>query len=173
MAEPVSGHNAYLNQSEPETPLEIAARAEVLESRSGAQSRRDELEADRVVADIDTYVAQTDPASLPEAETALNAWEIPVSPLDGVPEDTVFRPNVEGEPLVPVFSAQTKSEANIVHGLLEASGIPAMMNRLSSPALGGIFQPDETRWGDILVSASHVEEAKAAIAEATRQGSSE
>ena len=153
---------------EVETPLEAAARAEAEEDRSGAQARRDEQEADRVVADIDDYVAQTDPASLPEAETALNAWEIPTGPLEGVPDNIVFEPNVEGEPLVAIFAAQTEPEANIVRGLLEASGIPAVLNSLSGPALGGIFQPDETRWGDILVSASLAGAAQAAIAEATQ-----
>ena len=70
-----------------------------------------------------------------------------------------------------IFSAQSESEANIVRGLLEASGIPATINTLSSPALGGVFQSDETRWGDILVSASEAEAAQAAIAEATATGS--
>ena len=151
---------------EAETPLEAAARAEAQEDRSGAQTRREEQEADRLVADIDAYVAQTDPASLPEAEAALDAWEIPRDPLEGVPGNGVFEPNVEGEPLVPIFAAQTEPEANIVRGLLEASGIPAVLSSRSGPALGGIFQPDETRWGDILVSALHADAAQAVIAEA-------
>ena len=153
---------------EMETPLEAAARTEAQENQAGAQTRRDEQEADRLVADIDDYVAQTDPASLPEAETALNAWQVPTSPLDGVPDNVVFEPNVEGEPLVAIFAAQTESEANIVRGLLEASGIPAALDSRSGPALGGIFQPDETRWGDLLVPASLAEAAQAAIADATQ-----
>jgi hypothetical protein len=157
---------------EMETPLEAAARAEAEQDHIGAQTRREEQEADRLVADIDAYVAQTDPASLPEAENALNAWTIPNDPLEGVPDNIVFEPNTEGEPLVPIFAAQTESEANIVCGLLEASGIPAVLNKLSSPVLGGIFQPDETRWGDILVSSSLAGAAQAAIAEATQSAES-
>ncbi|MGI4790679.1 MAG: putative signal transducing protein [Janthinobacterium lividum] len=166
MAEPAASQTPYLK--EVETPLETAARADAQADRSGTQARREEQEADRVVADIDAYVAQTDPASLPEAEQALEAWEIPSSPLDGVPADVVFEPNVEGEPLVTIFEAQSEPEANIVRGLLEASGIPVFINSLSGPALGGIFQPDETRWGDILVSAPLAEAARTAIQEATQ-----
>ena len=165
--------NADSNSGELETPLEAAALAEVKEDRSGMQTRRDEQEADVLVADIDAYVAQTDPASLPEAEKQLEAWEIPTDPLEGVPVTTVFEPNVEGEPLVPIFAAQSESEANIVRGLLEASGIPAVLYSLSGPVMGGIFQPDEARWGDILVSASHAEAAHTVIAEATRSAVSD
>ena len=167
MAEPVQAQSAYL-QNEVETPLESAARAEVQADRAGAQVRQEEHEADRLVADIDSYVAQTDPASLPQAERELDAWEIPTDPLEGVPVNIVFEPNVEGEPLVAIFAAQNESEANIVRGLLESSGIPAVISSLSGPALGGIFQPDETRWGDILVSASEASAAQATIAEATQ-----
>lgn len=167
MAEPALGQTAYLNGSDAETPLETAARAEARQG-SAVQARRDEQEADTLVADIDAYVAQTDPASLPEAEAALNAWQIPTDPLEGVPDNIVFEPNVEGEPLVAIFAAHSESEANIVRGLLEASGIPAVLNSRSGPALGGIFQSDETRWGDILVSSSQADAAQAAIAEATQ-----
>ncbi len=167
--EPAQTQSAYLNEDE--TPLEAAARLEALQSRSGGQARQEEHEADILVADIDQYVARTDPASLPEAERELDAWQIPTDPLEGVPGNITFEPNVEGEPLVAIFAAQTESEANIVRGLLEASGIPATINTLSGLALGGIFQPDEARWGDILVSASEAEAAQAAIAEATATGS--
>ena len=166
--EPAQPQAAYSNGSEVETPLEAAARAEALEDTSGAQARREEQEADVLVADIDQYVAQTDPASLPEAERELEAWQIPTDPLEGVPGNVALEPGVEGEPLVPIFSAQTESEANIVRGLLEASGIPAVISSLSGPALGGIFQPDEARWGDLLVAPSDAEAAQAAIAEATQ-----
>ena len=169
--EPAQTQAAYLNEGEGETPLETAARLEAQESRGGAQARQEEHEADRLVADIDQYVAQTDPASLPEAERELDAWQIPTDPLEGVPGNVVVQPNVEGEPLVAIFAAQSEAEANIVRGLLEAYGFPATINTLSSPALGGVFQPDETRWGDILVSASEAEAAQAAIAEATASGS--
>lgn len=166
--EPAPTQTPYLSESE--TPLETAARLQVQRDRSGGQTRQEEQEADTLVADIDAYVAKTDPASLPEAERELEAWQIPTDPLEGVPANIVLDPNVEGEPLVTIFSAQTESEANIVRGLLEASGIPTFVNTLSSPALGGVFQPDETRWGDLLVSASRAEAASAAIAEATATG---
>ena len=166
--EPAQTQTPYLSEGERETPLETAAR---LEAQQGRSSTQEEHEADVLVADIDQYVAQTDPASLPEAERELNAWQIPTDPLEGVPGNVVFEPNVEGEPLVAIFSAQTESEANIVRGLVEASGIPATINPLSGPALGGIFQSDETRWGDILVSSSEAEAAQEAIAEATAAGS--
>ncbi len=166
--EPAQPQAAYLNEGEAETPLETAARIEASADTSGAQTRRDEQEADVLVADIDQYVAQTDPASLPKAEQELEAWQIPTDPLEGVPGNVALEPGVEGEPLVPIFSAQTESEANIVRGLVEASGIPAVISSLSGPALGGIFQPDETRWGDILVAPSDAEAAQAAITEATQ-----
>ncbi len=175
--EPAQPQTTYLNQQtnegDVETPLEAAARAEVQVDSSGAQTRREEHEADVLVADIDDYVAQTNPASLPEAERELEAWQIPVDPLAGVPGNVVLEPGVESEPLVAIFAAQNESEANIVRGLLEASGIPAVISPLSGPALGGIFQPDETRWGDLFVAASDAEAAQAAIAEATRSAAAD
>ncbi len=172
--EPAPVQDAYSLNSDGsgETPLETAARLEAAPRRAaGEADRQQEREADVLVADIDRYVAETDPASLLDAEQALDAWEIPTDPLDGVPTDTVFAPNIEGEPpLVPIFLAQTEAEANIVRGLLEAAGIPVAVNRLSSPALGGVFQPDETRWGDLLVSASHAAAAQAVIADAAAAG---
>lgn len=171
--EPVSSQTPYLNGTDGETPLETAARREELGDRSGAQARQEELEADTLVADIDLYVAQTDPAFLPEAERQLNDWQIPNDPLQGVPGNVALEPNVESEPLVSVFSAHSESEANIVRGLLEASGIPTVINTLSSPALGGVFQLDETRWGDLRVSASSAAAAQAVIADAMATGSAE
>ena len=167
--EPAKPQAAYsTSEPEAETPLEIAARAEAQQNGSAAQTQAEEREADVLVADIDQYVAQTDPASLPEAEQALDAWQIPTDPLEGVPGDVALEPGVESQPPVAIFAAQTESEANIVRGLLEASGIPALVNPLSGPALGGIFQPDETRWGDILVSPADAEAARAAISDATQ-----
>ncbi len=146
-----------------ETPLEAAARQEG--ERGAAQDRQEEREADMLVADIDSYVARTDPASLPEAEQALDDWEIPTDPLAGVP-DNVALPDAEMEPLAAVFAAGTEMEANIVRGLLEAAGIPATFDGLPAPALGNVFQAGESRWGDILVPARLADQARAAIAEA-------
>lgn|GEM_PF-954453 len=169
--EPVPTQTAYSNDGE--TPLETAARLEAQQDHTGAQARQEEQEADTLVADIDQHVARTDPASLPEAERQLNDWQIPSDPLEGVPGNVALEPNVESEPPVSVFSAHSESEANIVRGLLEASGIPAVINTLSSPALGGVFQPDETRWGDLLVSASFATAAQAVIADATATGAAD
>lgn len=154
-----------------ETPLETAARLEAAqnraEERGAVQTRREEQEADVLVADIDSYVARTDPASLPAAEQALNDWQIPTSPLEGVPDNVALNPDEEGDPLVAIFAAQTETEANIVRGLLEASGIPAVFDSLPAPIMGNIFQAGESRWGDILVPARLADQARAAIAEAT------
>lgn len=159
---------AYTEETYPkETPLEIAARQESAEGRGAAQDRREEQEADRVVADIDAHVARTDPASLPDAERALDDWQIPVDPLDAVPGDTALEPNLEGEPLAAVFAAQSETEANIVRGLLEAEGIPAVFDGLPAPSLGSIFQAGEARWGDLLVPARLADQARAAIAAAS------
>jgi len=150
-----------------ETPLETAARIEAAQDLGAAQDRREEKEADMLVADIDAHVARTDPASLPEAEQALNAWEIPSNPLAGVPGDVALAPGEESEPLVAVFAAQSESEANIVRGLIEAAGIPAVFDSLPAPIMGSVFQAGEARWGDILVPPRLADQARAAIAEAT------
>ena len=153
-------------QDNKETPLEAAARAETGQQNGDAQTLREEHEADLLVGDIDSYVAETDPASLPEAEQALNDWEIPVDPLEGIPANMAVAPGVEGEPLVSVFAAKNETEANIVRGVLEASGIPAVFDGLPSPILGNIFQAGETRWADILVPSRLADQASAAIADA-------
>jgi hypothetical protein len=150
-----------------ETPLEAAARAEAGTGRAAAQDRREEREADALVADIDDYVARTDPDSLPEAERALDAWQIPSDPLEGVPAGVALQPGIQGEPLAAVHAAQTESEANIVRGLLEASGIPVTFDGLPAPALGNVFQAGETRWADVLVPAGLADQARAVLAEAT------
>ena len=153
-------------QLDAETPLEAAARQEAAQEGLEAQARREEQEADVLVADIDSYVARTDPGSLPAAEQALNDWQIPTSPLEGVPDNVALHPDEEGEPLVAVCAAQTETEANIVRGLLEAAGIPAVFDGLPAPVLGNIFQAGESRWGDVLVPARLADSARAVIAEA-------
>lgn len=151
-----------------ETPLEAAARLEAADGGGeGARTRREEREADAAVAGIDAYA--TDPASLGEAERQLEAWEIPNSPLEGVPTDIALSPDREMEPLAAVFAAHSESEANIVRGLLEAEGIPAVFDDLSAPIMGSIFQSGETRWGDVLVPARLADEARAAIALSVQQ----
>ncbi len=159
-----------------ETPLEAAAREEDArnrpEVRETALARQEEREADLLVADIDSYVAQTDPASLPEAEQALNDWQIPTDPLEGIPDNVALNPDMETEPPVAIFAAGSEAEANIVRGLLEAAGIPAVFDGLPSPMLGNVFQAGESRWADILVPARLADQARAAIAEATASAQS-
>lgn len=144
-----------------ETPLERAGSDEALAEAGRVQDARDEREADVLVADIDSYVAETDPASLPEAEAALNAWEIPNDPRGaGMAGD-------DG-PLVAVFSAQTEAEAAIVRGVLEAQGIPTTLDGLPTGILGNVFQAGEDRWGDILVPAHQAEDAHALLSATTQ-----
>jgi len=140
-----------------ETPLEQAEMT---------PDRQDEQEADRLVADIDAHVAETDPASLPDAEQALNAWEIPTSPLEGVPGDVALHPGEETAPLVSVCAAQSEMEANIVRGLLEGEGIPVVFDGLPTSTLGNVFQAGETCWGDVLVPAEQAAQARAILSNA-------
>ncbi len=149
-----------------ETPLERAARAEA--ETPGASDARDEQEADTLVADIDHYVAQNDPGSLPQAEAELNAWEIPTSPLDGVSTEGVLPDGEERAPLVAVFSGYSEAEVNIVRGLLEADGIAAVVREVATPSVGSIFSVSEGRWGDILVAPEQADAARAAIAAAVQ-----
>jgi len=164
--------NPYHQSSE--TPLEAAARLEesgtLPQERAAAHTRQQEQEADLLVADIDAYVARTDPDSLPEAEQALDDWQIPNDPLEGVPDNVALDPEAHAEPLVAVLAAGSEMEANIVRGLLEAAGIPATFDGLPSPMLGNVFQAGETRWADVLVPARLADQARAAIAEATASG---
>lgn len=159
-----------------ETPLEAAARREAAQDRpagrDAAQAQREEREADMLVADIDAHVARTDPDSLPEAEQALNDWQIPTDPLEGVPDNVVLDPDAQPEPLAAVFAAGNEMEANIVRGLLEAAGIPATFDGLPAPMLGNVFQAGESCWADILVPARLADQARAAIAEATASAQS-
>ena len=159
----------YPNRAE--TPIAAAARREEAatspQAHAAALTRRQEQEADRLVADIDAHVARTDPDSLPEAEQALDDWQIPNDPLEGVPDNVALDPEAHTEPLVAVLAAGSEMEANIVRGLLEAAGIPATFDGLPSPMLGNVFQAGETRWADVLVPARLADQARAAIAEAT------
>ncbi len=161
----MSAENPYTQEAR-ETPLERAARAEALgDTRRGGDTEA-EHEADIAVGDVDEYVAITDPAALAEAEAALNAWEVPTSPFDGVPGDVALHPGEDGEPLVSVFSARTESEANIVKGLLESQDIAAIFREVATPAYGSIFSVSESRWADILVADGQAQAARDAIQDA-------
>lgn len=165
----MAAENPYTNTTNDvvETPLERAAR---LETERGpltvdAQAER---EADVVVGDVDEYVAETDPLHLPAAQQQLDAWEIPHSPFEGIPDDVALNPGEEGEPLVSVFSARTEAEANIVRGVIESEGIAAIFREVATPAYGSIFSVSEARWADILVAASQAQAARDAIQAATQ-----
>lgn len=153
-----------------ETPLEAAARREAEEGGAAGQARREEHEADVVIGDVDEYVARTDPASLPEAEHALDDWQIPTDPLAGVPGDVALAPGEEVAPLVSIFEAGSETEANIVRGLLEAGGIPVTFDGVPAPALGDIFESGSARWGALLVPAAQADAARAALADAQEAG---
>ena len=98
----------------------------------------------------------------------MDAWEIPNSPLEGVPDDVALNPGDEIAPLVSVFSAQNESEANIVRGLLESQGIAAIFREVATPAYGSIFSVSESRWADILVAATEAQAARDAIESAVQ-----
>jgi hypothetical protein len=129
---------------------------------------RAEREADAVVADVDDYVAHTNPASLPQAEQALEDWQIPSSPFDGVSE-TGLAGDAQTAPLVSVLSVGTESEANIVRGVLEAEGIAVIFREVATPAYGSVFSVSEARWADLLVSAADAERAQQVIESAMQQ----
>ncbi len=133
-----------------------------------AHDTQAEREADAVVADVDDYVARTNPSSLAQAEQALEEWQIPSSPFDGVSE-TALEEGVETVPLVSVMSVRTESEANIVRGLLESEGVAVIFREVATPAYGSVFSVSEARWADLLVSAADAERAKQVIEAAMQQ----
>lgn len=153
-----------------ETPLEAAARQETAQAGVAGQNRRQEEEADRVIADVDDYVTRTNPASLPVAERELDAWEIPNDPLAGIPGDVAIDPEAHTPPLVSVFDATSETEANIVRGVLEAAGIPVILDGAPAPILGSILETGSARWGGLLVPASEADAARAEIASALESG---
>jgi hypothetical protein len=166
----MAGENPYnvTAGEEWETPLERAARTETARKSGASGDAEAEHEADVVVGDVDEYVAQTNPAGLPEAQAALDAWEIPSSPLDSVPDDVALHPGEAVAPLVSIFSARTESEANIVRGLLESQGIAAILREVATPAYGSIFSVSESRWADILVASTEAQAARDAIESAVQ-----
>ena len=162
--------NFVETNSAPETPLEAAARQEAINNSLAGQNRREEEEADRVIADVDDYVTRTDPASLPVAERELDAWEIPTDPLAGIPDDIAIDPDAYTPPLVSVFDATSETEANIVRGVLESAGIPVTFDNVPAPILGSILETGSARWGGLLVPASEADAARAEIASALESG---
>jgi len=154
-----------------ERPIEAAARVEAeRQSFDSDEDERAEREADMLVADIDDYVAETDPGSQSSARAELNAWEVPVDPLVDRPEGEVEDPN---ETLVIVFSAGTEAEAHIVRGIIEAEGIPVTFDNVTGSAYASAFASAEARFCDLLVPAHLAAAAKLAIASAQSAGEAE
>jgi len=119
-----------------------------------------ESEAGVLVEDIDSYVAETDPQHLVEAEAELADWSVPDDPSRHS-FDAGDASNVVG-----VFSAYSEIEASIVKGVLDAAGIPAAFDNHGGSVMGGIFAAGDQVWADVVVPESYAGAARAAIAEA-------
>ena len=145
-----------------ETPLERHLPPD--SDLDAVDTLREEREADAVLEDVDRYIAQTDPESLPEATAELNAWEIPVDPLDGAAGEAAYG----DEAPVAVFNATSEAEAHIIQGVLEAAGIPARLHDVAARAMGNIFSAGEEGWGQVLAPANLAEQARQVIEEARR-----
>lgn len=146
-----------------ETPIERAGRLESEENQKLLSDEREEHQADLLIKDIDEYVLETDNSRATEAEKELDAWEIPVDPLEEY--DLTL---TEG-PLVPVYTAQTEAEGNIISGVLQAAGIPCTFDNYAAPVLGNAISTGEARWADVMVPEEYVDAAKQAIQDAATQ----
>jgi hypothetical protein len=137
-----------------ETPLMQAVREEVTSVTPMERHRRADDEAEMLTDDIDDFVAENDPESLPAAEAEIDAWQAPVEP----------RLTGDGRPPVSIFSAGTEPEANIVRGLLEAEGIPVVVSMAGTAAYGTMLSIGAGKWGDLFVSPDDAERAREIIA---------
>lgn len=72
------------------------------------------------------------------------------------------------QPLVVVYTAAGRMEANIVKGMLEAAGIPVELSQESAGTVYGLTV-GPLGWVDVLVTEQHAQEAQALI-EAMGQG---
>ncbi|HEX5323740.1 MAG TPA: DUF2007 domain-containing protein [Capsulimonadaceae bacterium] len=64
---------------------------------------------------------------------------------------------------VVVFEASSDDEGQIIRGILESEGIPAIYNDQTAPILGDALSFTTDHSGDVMVSPSDVERAKALI----------
>ena len=142
-----------------ETPIERAGRLEADENQEALSIDRDEHEANVLIKDIDEYIAETDSSLLPDAEKELDEWEIPVDPLD----DSGIT-LTEGA-LVPVYTAQSEAEANIIAGVLRSAGIPCVFDNCAGHPLGAAISSAPDHWGDVVTPETFAEIAKQTIAE--------
>jgi hypothetical protein len=153
-----------------ETPIMHAAIEENLYPDAGEDARR-QTEADNVLGDVEEFVESTDPSSLAEAEAELSEWKVPEDPLEEVPDfvsekDEVLDPG----PMVPVFDAGSEMEAQLIIGILSASGIPSMLDNFASRAWGESIGVAQASWGHVLVAQEHAAQARAAIESAKEAG---
>ena len=125
----------------------------------GQKSHILDREAGVLVQDIDSYVAETDPEHLADAEAELADWSVPEDP-SAHPIDAT-----DATQAVAVFSAYNEIEANIVKGVLDAAGIPAAFDNRGGSVMGGIFAAGEQVWADIVVPESYADDARTVIAD--------
>ncbi len=148
----------------PETPLQRASLESAVGTTAESQANA-EHEADVVIGDVSQYVTESSAGASPEDVAELENWQIPTDPLEGVPDDVNFV-DADLPPLVSVFAASSEAEGNIVRGLLEAEGIPAIFQDVAAGSFGSVFSVSAAHWADVLVPADQAEQARAAIASA-------
>ncbi|MGO8671983.1 MAG: putative signal transducing protein [Capsulimonadaceae bacterium] len=146
------------------TPMQEAAarEASLPEDPDEAEAVRSQDEANVLVDDLDAYAAEVDPDNLEQAEAELREWKVPTDPLDTA---TDIPP---GTPLVSVFTAMTEAEANIIRGVLQASGIPASLKEVGvSSFYAGAMAFGEAACAYVLVPEPLADAARAAITDAS------
>jgi hypothetical protein len=65
----------------------------------------------------------------------------------------------DDEALVAVHEALSEPEANIVKGILEEAGIPAMLQSLQVPMYDGVMSMFHGHWGNVVVRQEDYERA--------------
>jgi hypothetical protein len=148
------------DNQEPMTPLERASWAE--QHKDELDAARSQAETEQLLDDIEDYVAETDPADLPEADAQLSQWSAPNAAA------APYAWPGDGE-LVPVRSVGTEAEGIVIKGVLDDAGIPAVLAGTPTPYLGAIVV-GQGHWGAVLVPSNQVEAATAAIEAAEIDG---
>lgn len=118
-----------------------------------------------MLEDIEEFVQETDPASLPAAEKELAAW----APPDEAPHNT-FESEADAE-LVPVAAAPDEPTAQLWLGILEAEGLEGMLDSRQVAWLGDAMAPGEGEWGDVCVARKDAERAREVLAAYRSAGS--
>ena len=130
------------------TPIEKA-----IEARQYLAEHSDEIEAATVLEDVEDYVAETDPAGLPAAASALSGWSVPAEPP--VPADA-------GD-FVVARTVASEWEGAIFEGILEDAGIPARVAGRRNDPQASFLSVGDGAWGVVLTPASMVDKANAAL----------